>query len=193
MIREIIRTLRRTPKDRFIFRFVAGGETRFADPVDASLLLIEHPEYLPSHLAEARAGDLDAIEVCGRAACDAFGLSLVTSNSKHGVTLAECVKLLLAFDLWQVALRHKHDAFCRLAVLHGCDIGSLDPERFCALYFSRHDSQVRIAENLRLGARVVNAELPLSWFIATRDTIDEARNAHDVHVASIASARQGAS
>lgn len=177
------------PKGRHIFRFRVGRRWRYADPVTVHMLLAEHAEYLPRHLAEARAGDLEAIEICGRVACDAFGVSSLDDDPKRGLSIAERIKLLLAFDHYKMALRHKHDAFCRLSAIHGVDVATLDPERFCALYFTRIESEIRIANTQRMAINSARAELPLGWFLATKDTIDEASASHDKHIAAIAASR----
>ena len=179
----------RRSRKRHIFRFREGRRYRYVDPVTVSLLLAEHPEYLPRHLEEAREGDLEAIEICGRAAIDAFGVEPADPNSPSGMTLSDRVKLLIAFDLWIIGLKQKHDAFCRLAAIHGCNVSELDDEQFCALYFSRRESETRVAEIARLGNRSTTSELPLAWFIATRDTLDEAKFAYETHISAVASGR----
>ena len=189
MIRKLMSLIRYRPRGREIFRYRVGKSYRYADPIDIALILADHPTYLPRHLAEARAGDLESIEICGQVACDAFGVTFADNDEKLGLTRAELVKLLMSFDLWKIAIKHKHDAFCRLAAIHGCNVAGIDAERFCALYFTRNESEIRIANNARLAIRTANAELPLGWFMATRDTRDEAQNAHDLHLSSIAAAR----
>ncbi|PHQ35173.1 hypothetical protein [Rhodopirellula bahusiensis] len=180
MIRAIIQLFKRWSGDRRIFRFHNGKRWTYADPVMVHLLLKSHPEYLHRHLAEARTGDLEAINVCVDAARSSFGAD--------DLPKADCVRLLFAFDIWKTVLRDRHDAFCRLAAIHGCDVGSLDPERFTALYFARAESQIRQADTQRLGARAAHAELPRGWFTATRDSPDEAVADYEQHIAAIASA-----
>lgn len=179
---------RRKARARAIFPFRVGRRIRFADPIQVHLSLLGHAEFLPRHLAEARAGDLDSAKVCTDAVCEAFGLTL-RPGSPDSVTLADCVRLLFTFDLWRSSLRLQHDPFCRLAAIHGVDVGSTTPEEFCALYFSRNESEVRIAETQRLAIRAVTAELPAAWFMATRDTVDEATAAYEQHVAAIETAQ----
>ncbi|MCC9644989.1 hypothetical protein LOC71_22155 [Rhodopirellula sp. JC740] len=181
MIRSIIQFFKRQRGDRRIFRFHDGKRWTYADPVMVHLLLKSHREYLHRHLAEARTGDLEAINICVDAARTAF--------ATDDLPKADCVRLLFAFDIWKTVLRDRHDAFCRLAALHGCDVGKLDPERLTALYFARAESEIRQADTLRLGARAVHAELPRGWFTATRDTPDEATAAYEQHVNAIASTR----
>lgn len=178
---------RRKARARAIFSFRVGRKIRYADPVYVHLSLLGHGQYLPRHLTEARAGGMNAIQVCADAACEVFGLTL-KPDLPNSVTLADCVRLLFTFDLWRSSLRLQYDPFCRLAAIHGVDVGNVSPEEFCALYFSRNESEVRTAETQRLAIRAATAELPEAWFLATRDTVDEAKAAHDQHVAAIQTA-----
>ncbi len=176
MIETLTRLFRRRRRAD-IFRYKVGRRYRYSDPIVSSMILAEHHEYLPRHLAEARSGDMEAIQICVNAAREAFDAGDLSDT--------ECIKLLFSLELSIMALKQRHHAFCRMVAAHGCDIGNLDPERFAALWFTRHESEVRQAEIHRLGIRASTAELPLGWFAATRDTLDEAQRDHDVHVQSM--------
>ncbi len=94
---------RRWNKRRLIFRFHDGRRIRRVDPVEIALALHEHPEYLPEHLGEASDGHLGAQRTVAQAACDVFGVQPL--SEKGGLTVAERIELMQAFDLYLLALK----------------------------------------------------------------------------------------
>lgn len=90
---------------RKIFRFNDGRRVRSIDPIEAAIGLSEHKTYLPEHLEDARFGDVEALGQVATAACDVFGVQPLSVNGKTGLTVAERLELMLAFDLYLLALK----------------------------------------------------------------------------------------
>jgi hypothetical protein len=94
---------------RLIFRYHDGVRTRRADPIELAAGLHAHDAYLHSHLSEAVDGDRDAIDIVARTACDVFGVHPLAVDGKSGMTVAERVELMLAFDLYLIELKKNID------------------------------------------------------------------------------------
>lgn len=90
---------------RKIFRFHDGRRVRCADPIEVAIGLAEHPTFMPDHLEDARWGNEDALEKVATAACDVFGVSPLSTDGKSGLTVGERLELMLAFDLYLLALK----------------------------------------------------------------------------------------
>lgn len=88
---------------RGLFRFHDGQRYRYADPLVVSRRLAEDPKYLPRHLDDARAGDFEAIAICGEAAGRAFDLR--EFDGKRGTPLTDRIEILLSFEIWVAALK----------------------------------------------------------------------------------------
>jgi hypothetical protein len=103
MIRLIAQYLWR--RRRNIFRYNDGRRVRSADPIAVAIALHEHKTFLPRHLGEATDGDPEAMIIVARAACDVFGVTPLAANGKTGLTAAECLELMQAFDAYLFALK----------------------------------------------------------------------------------------
>lgn len=90
---------------RKIFRFNDGRKIRSADPIEVSIALAEHAKFLPEHLEDARWGDVESLEIVATTACDVFGVQPLSADGKSGLTVGERLELLLAFDLYLMALK----------------------------------------------------------------------------------------
>lgn len=90
-------------RHRAIFRYRDGRKIRSIDPIAVALALHAHPRFLPTHLAEAAGGDAEAMETVAQAACDVFGVA--PFNGQSGLTIAELIELMLAFDVYCLALK----------------------------------------------------------------------------------------
>lgn len=90
---------------RKIFRFRDGKSVRGADPIVVALALHRHKEYLPEHLVDAANGVQEARESVAAAACDVFSVTPLADNGKHGLTVAERIELMMAFDAYLHALK----------------------------------------------------------------------------------------
>jgi hypothetical protein len=103
MFRMIAQMLWR--RRRNIFRFNDGRRVRSADPIAVAIALHEHKEYLPHHLGEATDGNPEAMMIVARAACDVLGVHPLAANGKSGLTAAELLELMQAFDGYLFALK----------------------------------------------------------------------------------------
>jgi hypothetical protein len=92
-------------KRRLIFRFHDGHKIRSIDPVEVVVGLHGHSSYLHRHLGEAANGDADAQRTVAQAACDVFGVHPFDSTSQTGLTVAERIELVMAFDLYMWKLK----------------------------------------------------------------------------------------
>lgn len=92
-----------------IFRYHDGSRVRSADPIVLASLLHEHDEYLYRHLGEAADGDSDSIDIVARAVCDVFGVQPLAG--KTGLTVAERIELMMAFDLYLIELKKNTGRF----------------------------------------------------------------------------------
>ena len=90
---------------RLIFRYHDGESQRAADPVEIAIALHGHTEFLYRHLEDAAEGDKDAQQVVARAACDAFGVEPLSPDGSYGLTVAERIELVMAFDLFLMKLK----------------------------------------------------------------------------------------
>lgn len=103
-------TNRLSRRRSLIFSFHDGRRMRKVDPIVVSGLLASDPEYLPRHLDEARGGDVQALQIIGRAACRAFAVQPLDDRGR-GLTLAARVELVLAFEIWIDALKKNTTRF----------------------------------------------------------------------------------
>lgn len=103
MIRFIAQMLWR--RRRNIFRFNDGRRVRSVDPIVASIALHEHETFLPRHLGEAVDGDPEAMKIVAGAACEVFGVTPLAASGKSGLTVAELLELMLAFDGYMWSLK----------------------------------------------------------------------------------------
>ncbi|MFG0261030.1 MAG: hypothetical protein ACF788_01375 [Novipirellula sp. JB048] len=92
-------------KRRLIFRYHDGRRVRSADPIVLAAGLHGHPEYLYRHLRDAAEGDQESIDIVARAACDVFGVSPLEGSGQGGLTVAERIELMMAFDLYLFELK----------------------------------------------------------------------------------------
>ena len=90
---------------RLIFRFNDGTRVRSIDPIEAAMALHDHTRYLPQHLAGATEGDREAQQIAAAAACDVFGVRPLSEDGGSGLTVSERIELLMAFDLYLLALK----------------------------------------------------------------------------------------
>lgn len=109
MLRFIAQMLWR--KRRNIFRFNDGRGVRSADPIAISIALHEHKEFLPRHLGEAVDGNPEAMMIVARAASEVFNVPHLAANGKSGLTAAEMLELMLAFDGYMWLLKKSTERF----------------------------------------------------------------------------------
>lgn len=107
MLRTIAQMLWR--RRRNIFRFNDGRGVRSADPIAISIALHEHKTFLPRHLGEAVDGDPEAMMIVARAASEVFNVPSLAANGKSGLTAAEMLELMLAFDAYLWSLKKSTD------------------------------------------------------------------------------------
>lgn len=100
-------------KRRQIFRFNDGSRVRAVDPIAIAVALKEHKEFLPRHLTGAVNGDPESRKKVADAACDVFGV-VPFDGLKTGLTVAERIELMLAFDLWMLTVK-KNFAFSQMS------------------------------------------------------------------------------
>ena len=103
----IFRYIRRklAERRRFIFRYYDGLRVQSADPIELATDLAAHKTYLHEHIGQAVAGDAEALAIVGDAACDVFGVEPLSEDGKRGLTVAERLQLVMAFDLYMAALK----------------------------------------------------------------------------------------
>jgi hypothetical protein len=89
---------------RLIFRFNDGAKVVAVDPIAIAIAIHEHPKYLPRHLNEAADGDREAQAIVADAACDVFKVSRF-DGYKSGLTVAERIELMMAFDVYLHVLK----------------------------------------------------------------------------------------
>lgn len=94
---------------RNIFRYNDGHNVRSIDPIQVAIGLHEHDTFLPRHLSEAADGNPTAQQIVGQAACDVFGVSSLAADGSRGLTLAERIELMFAFDAYMFALKKNID------------------------------------------------------------------------------------
>lgn len=58
------------------------------------------------------------------------------------------------------------------------------------MWFTRGESEARIAATMRTAIIASITELPLSWFLAIADNTDEAKFLYDRHITAVASGRR---
>ena len=90
---------------RSIFRFRDGAKIRSIDPIAVAIALHEHPKFIFRHLQEAAAGEQEAMQIVADTACDVFGVSPLAADGKSGLTIPERLELMLAFDVYCLALK----------------------------------------------------------------------------------------
>lgn len=84
--------------NRLLFRYWDGARDRKVDPIPAYRKLLADPEFDEErHLAEAKAGDEDAYEICLRAVKRAFAIQDFSEENVGGLTELEKLALLGAF------------------------------------------------------------------------------------------------
>lgn len=96
---------RRWNKRRLLFRFYDGSKIRSIDPVVAGIALHAHDTFVYRHLHEAANGDAESQLIVAQTASDVFGVAAVDNDGSHGLTISERVELMMAFDLWLMALK----------------------------------------------------------------------------------------
>lgn len=89
---------------RLIFRFNNGSKIVAVDPISIAIAIHEHPQFLPRHLREAADGDREAQTIVANAACDVFDVTRF-DGYKTGLTVAERIELMMAFDTYLHALK----------------------------------------------------------------------------------------
>ncbi len=104
MLLEFFRNWRRNRRRR-IYRYFDGLRNRYADPVALQFALANHPTYLPRHLAEARAGDVEAIAVLCDVAQGVFGAHGIDARTGKGLSAGELATLVIDFEVYCVALK----------------------------------------------------------------------------------------
>jgi hypothetical protein len=109
MIKFIAQMLWR--KRRNIFRFNDGRGVRSADPIAIAIALHEHKEFLPRHLGEAASGEPEAMMIVARTASEVFNVPFLAANGKIGLTAAEMLELMLAFDGYMWLLKKSTERF----------------------------------------------------------------------------------
>ncbi len=96
-------------KRRLLFRFHDGRRTRSVDPVEIAMALHSHDVFLYQHLIDAADGDVDSQKVVAQTACDVFGVHPLDSDHRIGLTIAERIELVMAFDLYLMSLKKSID------------------------------------------------------------------------------------
>ena len=96
---------RRWKRRRLIFQFHDGTRIQAIDPIEVSVAIHDHPEFLHRHLKETTEGDSESQAIAARTACDVFGVSPLDVASGTGLTVTERVELMMAFDLYVIALK----------------------------------------------------------------------------------------
>lgn len=89
---------------RLIFRFNDGSKIVAVDPISIAIAIHEHPKFLPRHLREAADGDRESQAIVANAARDVFGVTRF-DGYKTGLTVAERIELMMAFDTYLNALK----------------------------------------------------------------------------------------
>lgn len=95
---------RRKRKRKELFWFELAGRPYSFDPVLVSIRLADDPDYLPRHLDDAIAGDMEATQIVSRAASRAFSIRPADENGE-GVPVADLLELMVAFHDWSQALK----------------------------------------------------------------------------------------
>lgn len=89
---------------RLIFRFNDGAKVVSVDPITIAIAIHEHSKFLPRHMNEAADGDREAQSIVAEAACDVFKVSRF-DGYKSGLTVAERIELMMAFDVYLHTLK----------------------------------------------------------------------------------------
>lgn len=105
--RRLERRARREHLQRCIFSYETHQGTRHADPMQIAMALKTDPDYLPRHLDEALQNDPVSMEIVANAASRAFGIQRLDESTGNGMTIAELIGLVDAFDLWCFRLQKK--------------------------------------------------------------------------------------
>lgn len=92
---------------RAIFSYETRQGTRHCDPLLVAMALQTDPEYKPEHLVKAKQQDPVCLEIVANAAARAFQVKRLSSADDTGMTIAELLGLLDAFDLWCFQLQKK--------------------------------------------------------------------------------------
>jgi hypothetical protein len=109
MLRMLAQMLWR--RRRNIFRFNDGRGVRSADPIAIAIALHEHKEFLPRHLGDAASGDPEAMMIVARTASEVFNVPFLAADGKSGLTAAEMLELMLAFDGYMWLLKKSTERF----------------------------------------------------------------------------------
>lgn len=142
---------------RLIFRFNNGSKVVAVDPISIAIAIHEHPQFLPRHLREAADGDREAQTIVARAACDVFGVTRF-DGYKTGLTVAERIELMMAFDTYLHALKKNtvHSLTQPISTAQTSptssaptmsdtsDCGSIDTERCCEPQTSTESASAQV-------------------------------------------------
>ncbi len=105
--RRLERRVRREQLQRCIFTYETQQGTRHGDPMQIAMALKTDADYLPRHLDEALKNDPISMEIVANAASRAFGIPRLKEATGDGMTIAELIGLVDAFDLWCYRLQKK--------------------------------------------------------------------------------------
>ena len=64
-----------------------------------------HKVFLHRHIADAAKGDTEAQGILAATACDVINVKPLSIDGKSGLTVAERMELIMAFDLYLQALK----------------------------------------------------------------------------------------
>ena len=92
-------------RKRLIFRYHDGTRNVGADPIEVSIAMHAHPKFLYRHLHEAVDGNLESQTIVSDMACEIFNVKPLSPDGKTGLTRAELLALVMAFDLYRIALK----------------------------------------------------------------------------------------
>lgn len=101
------RRVRQEEHNRQIFCYECRGKKRYADPMAICLALQVDKEYTPEHLRKAKRAEPISMEIVAEAATKAFDVPRLDTATGQGMTFAELVGLVDAFDLWCYHLQKK--------------------------------------------------------------------------------------
>lgn len=101
------RRVRREEHHKQIFCYEFRGKRRYADPMAICLSLQIDKDYTPEHLRKAKQAQPLSMEIVADAATRAFAVTRLDTETGEGMTVAELVGLVDAFDLWCYQLQKK--------------------------------------------------------------------------------------
>lgn len=99
--------MRKQEHAKQIFAYETEQKTRYADPMEVCLLLASDENYTPEHLRKAKKCEPASMEIVAQAAARAFNVQRLDTATGKGMTIAELVGLVDAFDLWCWHLQKK--------------------------------------------------------------------------------------